>query len=205
VAAWAVAAIGVGDISVVSSRARLVASICADGKPSHDPLGAGWLPFCGFPMESRTGYEGVDVVPLGVRIEVSPAGIEFRPATPSWRQPLEGDPHALLDGVYADSVTSIHAALSYPVERKVAELTGGKDTRLIFAILLAEGLGDQFEYRTWGDADLPDVVVAQELTKMHGLRHEVGHEPARRQRAAERQRRLVAAYPNSRHASRSCG
>jgi len=185
----------VGDISVVSSRARLIARICADGETSRDPLGAGWLPFCGFPMGSRTGYEGVEVVPLGVSIEVSPAGIELRPATSSWRQPLEGDPHVLLDGVYADAVTSIHAALSYPVERKVAELTGGKDTRLILAILLAEGLANQFEYRTWGDADLPDVVVAQELTTMHGLRHEVGHEPARRQRAAERQRRLVAAYP----------
>jgi hypothetical protein len=185
----------VGDVGVVSSRARLVARICADGTPRRDPLGAGWLPFCGFPMGSRTGYEGVEVVPLGVCIEVSPAGIELRPATPSWRQPLEGDPQALLDGVYADAVTSIHAALGFPVERKVAELTGGKDTRLIFAILLAEGLEDQFEYRTWGDADLPDVVVARELTKMHGLRHDVGHEPARRQRAAKRRRRLAAAYP----------
>jgi hypothetical protein len=185
----------VDDISVVSSRARLVAGICAEGKPRRDPLGAGWLPFCGFPMGSRTGYDGVEVVPPGVRIEVDPAGIDLRPVAQSWRRPLDGDPHALIDGVYADAVTSIRAALSYPVERKVAELTGGKDTRLIFAVLLAEGLGDQFEYRTWGDPDLPDVVVAQELTRKHGLRHEIGHEPARRQQVAERQRRLVAAYP----------
>jgi hypothetical protein len=185
----------VNDVSVVSSRARLVARICAGGKPSRDPLGAGWLPYCGFPMGSRTGYAGVRVVPVGVRVEVSPAGIQLRSATPSWRQPLEGDPHAHLDGVHADAVTSIHAALSFPVDRKVAELTGGKDTRLILAIILAEGLGDQFEYRTWGDADLPDVVVAQELTRMRGLRHEIGQEPARRRRVVERRRRLAAAYP----------
>ena len=185
-----------GDTTVVSSRARLVARICAEGKPGRDVLGAGWLPFCGFPMGSRTGYEGVEVVPLGVRINVSPAGIELRSTTPSWRQPLEGDRKALLDGVHADAVTSILAALSYPVERKVAELTGGKDTRLIFAILVAEGLADQFEYRTWGDQDLPDVVVAKELAQGYGLRHEVGHEPERRRRVVDRRRRLAAAYPD---------
>ena len=185
-----------GTTTVVSSHARLVARICAQGRPQRDLLGVGWLPFCGFPMASRTGYEGVRVVSLDERIEVSLAGIDFKSTTPSWRQPLKGDRQALLGEVQADALTSIRAALSYPVERKVAELTGGKDSRLIFAILVASGLADQFEYRTWGDPDLPDVVVAQELTRKYGLRHEIGHEPARRQRVLERARRLAEAYPD---------
>ena len=152
--------------TVVSSRARLVARICADGTPQRDLLGVGWLTFVGFPLASRTGYEGVRVVPLGERVEVSPEGIDFRSTTPSWRQPLEGGRKVLLDEVQADALTSIRAALSYPVERKIAELTGGKDTRMIFALLVASGLADQFEYRTWGDPDLPDVVVAQELAQV---------------------------------------
>ena len=185
----------VGDTTVLSSRARLVARIGSDGRAARDVLGAGWLPYCGFPMGARTGYEGVDVVPLDASIAVSSAGIELRPVTPPWRQPLEGDPRELLDQVHADAVTSIHAALSYPVERRVAELTGGKDTRLILAILLGEGLAEQFEYRTWGEQDLPDVVVARNLTQMYGLRHEVGYEQSRRQRVIERQLRLEASYP----------
>ena len=147
-------------------------------------------------MRSRTGYEGVSVVPLDVRLDVAPTGITTRSTTPTWRQPLEGDRQKLLDGVYADTVTSIRAALSYPVERKVAELTGGKDTRLIFAVLLAEGLADEFEFRTFGDPELSDVVVAKELTQKYGLRHEVNHEPARQKRVVERQLRLAEAYPD---------
>ena len=143
-----------------------------------------------------TGDQGVRVVPLGERIDAGPGGISFRSTTPSWRQPLEGDRQALLDEVQADALTMIRAALSYPVERKVAELTGGKDTRIIFAIIVASGLADEFEYRTWGDPDLPDVVVAQQLTRRYGLRHEIDHEPARRQRILERQRRLAEAYPD---------
>ena len=156
-------------------------------------------------MGARTGYDGVEVVRLDERIAVTSAGMELQPVTPRGVSPSRATLQLLLDGVHADAVTSIRAALSLPVERKVAELTGGKDTRLILAILLGEGLAEQFEYRTWGDPDLPDVVVAQDLTQMYGLRHEVGHEPARRQRVVERQRRVEAAYPRLSHASGSCG
>lgn len=48
---------------------------------------------------------------------------------PSWRQPLDRDREALLDGVHAEAVTSMRAALGYPVEHKIAELTGGKSRR----------------------------------------------------------------------------
>jgi len=50
-------------------------------------------------------------------------------------------------------------------------LTGGKDSRLILGLLLADGLASDLEYETFGPDDLPDVMAARELAASFGLRH----------------------------------
>ncbi len=184
-------------VTILSSRASLAARLASRGTPRRDVLGVGWLAYAGYPIGPRTGYEGVAVVPLGVHADVTGAGVAFRQAPPPWRALLAGERHALLDEVYSDIVTSIRAALSYPVGRKVAELTGGKDSRLILAVLLAEGLADRFEYRTLGSPTIPDVVIAKRLADRFGLRHEVGLDPDAQQRAASRNVRLALEHPDS--------
>ena len=50
-------------------------------------------------------------------------------------------------------------------------LTGGKDSRLVLALLLADGCASDLEYQTIGGDDLPDVVAARQLAHTFGLRH----------------------------------
>lgn len=183
--------------TVVSTNVALAAHLVNAGTPARDVLGVGWLAYCGYVMGHRSGYAGVDVVPFGVQAAVSPSGISLQEVAPLWRAIPEGDPGTLLDEVYAGMVTSIRGALSFPVERRVAELTGGKDSRLILALLLAEGLSGQFEFRTFGGDTLPDVMIARQLAVEFGLRHETGPDGERRQRARDRQERLAAAHPGT--------
>ncbi|MCC5950785.1 MAG: hypothetical protein JJU45_01700 [Acidimicrobiia bacterium] len=78
----------------------------------------------------------------------------------------------------AELADELHAAgsLAHLVEgpsqhQVAADLTGGKDSRLLLAVALGEGIADQFAYQTVGPAGLPDVVVAGELASRFGLTH----------------------------------
>jgi hypothetical protein len=53
----------------------------------------------------------------------------------------------------------------------VVGLTGGKDSRLILAVLWSEGLTDEFDFVTAGPHDLADVQIASQLAELLGLRH----------------------------------
>ena len=71
-----------------------------------------------------------------------------------------------------------------------AGLTGGKDSRLMLALLLADGLAGEVEFETLGQTDLPDVVVARQIAESFGLRH-VG-QPRQAESSAWRQSRDAA-------------
>lgn len=83
------------------------------------------------------------------------------------------DARALLDDLRGDIASSIRAALTLSVRNRLADLTGGKDSRLVLSVMLDEGLADRFEFRTWGAPDLADVVVAKQIAEAFGLRHMV--------------------------------
>jgi hypothetical protein len=167
-------------VMVFSSRAsivaRAIATVCGS-RPRRDAFGAGWLAFSVHPMGSRTGFEGVEALPSGATVRIDPSDGAFieRPSPRHWRfrVPPECDPHDLIGELYADIATAVRTAAAMPVDRHVLSLTGGKDSRLIFAVALADGLADHFEYRTSGSADLPDVVIAQEIARTFGLSHQV--------------------------------
>ena len=80
-------------------------------------------------------------------------------------------PTETLEEVRGEVTTAIRMALAVSATKLCAGLTGGKDTRLILAILLAEGLASEVEFQTFGQPDLPDVVVAQQVAEVFGLRH----------------------------------
>ena len=160
------------DVTVISTRAAVAASILADamGTPRRDTLGAGWLAYAGNPMGARTGYEGITLVPGGTVVEIDPVGtIELhRPAVPVWRlhaDVLALDPHTALDEARAEMMTAIRMALRDPDVNGRLGLTGGKDSRLVLSLLLADGAASNVEYWTYGDDDLPDVVIARRITR----------------------------------------
>ncbi|MSO87225.1 MAG: hypothetical protein EXQ71_06850 [Acidimicrobiia bacterium] len=167
------------DVTVVSSRAALVAEGLARfrGEPPRDDISACWLAFTGFRVGDDTGYQGVHVAPPGAPLLV-------HKATPTWAQtnPMVVDPHDELRSctvgelgeiLYEDVAESLRAALSYPAERHIIRLTGGKDSRLVLAVALRAGLAREFTYETIGPPDLADVQIASELCHHFSLEHEV--------------------------------
>jgi hypothetical protein len=168
------------EIAVISSRASLAASLLAaeDGTvPRRDAIGAGWLAYSIYGMGLQTGFERISLVPEGAVVDIDPAGgiRLLSPPRPPWYPPPEGttSPEAMLEEARGEMTTAIRMALAAPEGTKCVGLTGGRDTRLILALLLADGLAGEFEFQTVGQADLPDVIVAKHLAESFGLRHVV--------------------------------
>jgi hypothetical protein len=169
-------------VTVFSSRASLAAAVAAGARPPRrDPIGACWLAYGDYLVGAQTTFAGVEVVPEGATVVIEAGrGARLEAAGPRpWRfrtgdPVLAVDPHDLIDEVQGDIAASIRAALSLPVAHHLCGLTGGKDSRLVLAVALAEGLAGDLEFRTWGASDLPDVVIARRLAEMFGLDHRVG-------------------------------
>jgi hypothetical protein len=166
------------DLVAVSSRAALTALALApeNTRPVRDAVSVGWLAYSGYTVGSGTGFEGVRVLPAGTHIELRP-GEEPRTRTrapwappAAWRD-LQRD--ELVGEARADILDSLRSIMSMRAPRRLVGLTGGKDSRLILALLLAEGAADQFRYYTIGPPDLEDVRVATELAERFELRHSV--------------------------------
>jgi hypothetical protein len=166
-------------VVVLSTRAAVAAELLAAATgttPRRDVVGTGWLAYMGTAMGLRTGFEHVTLVPDGAVVEIDPAGtIDLHRSTlATWRHhadELAADPPTALEEARAEMVTAIRTALREPGTQGSLGLTGGKDSRLLLALLLAEGLASDIEYQTLGADDLPDVVVARQLASAFGLRH----------------------------------
>lgn len=168
--------------SVVTNRAALAASlVTSPGRaPARDREAMGILAFTGSLHGERTGFEEVRLIPQASIVHLAGGRT---PRTDTWsRRPW------WVDGAEVDVDTAVERSLvrlrsavrllaPLGEHRTVCELTGGKDSRLVLALLLAEGLAHDVEFRTWGSPDLPDVVVATQLAEHYGLDHRVGRGP----------------------------
>ena len=79
----------------------------------------------------------------------------------------------LIEQTRADLADSLRAYLTFPAAQHVLGLTGGKDSRLILAVMLGEGIADAYEFVTIGSPSLGDVAIASRLADLFGLRHHV--------------------------------
>ena len=172
------------DYVVVSSRAALAARLTAkpgSSEPTRNPVGAGWLAYGVHAMGRDTGFAGVSVLPEGAVVDIdAEAGVALRvPPVPPWRTgvDLRRSPDEYLDDVRDEMTAIIDDALASPGEVR-AGLTGGKDSRLILALLLGSGRARDVEFVTLGAADLPDVAIASDLAASFGLRHVVNPDVA---------------------------
>ena len=161
---------------IVADRA-IWAAWTASRLDAHDPLHVAALLNPGFPLGSATPFSGVSALTRSTTLHLlngdltrlpNPVGAAgprcacsrlTGPAADAWR-----GARAVADGLVA-AVAHL-ADAGQPVE---LSLTGGKDSRLIAAALVAAGV--PVVARTHGFADHPDVVVAAEIARRLGIEH----------------------------------
>ncbi len=156
---------------IVSDRATW-AAWTAGRIGDHDPLHLCAMLNPGFPLGTVTPFTGVSALPPSTVLYVL-SGIATTTASPgrldaNGADALPGDVAAAL----VAAVAPLRDAGASPVE---LSLTGGKDSRLVAAALVAAGVA--VRARTYGFPGHPDVVLAAEIAGRLGIEHTVT-EPA---------------------------
>lgn len=149
----------------LGNRALLLHLFCEPAGPRPDLVGLAGVALTGYCTTDRTAFAGVEAVPVGTTVTLTPGR---PPVTRTW---TDGRFHATAtaDLVQAllDSVGSLRAT-STPVR---LGLTGGRDSRLVAAVLVRAGV--PVDCHTAGFDDDPDVVVARQVAALVGVDHRV--------------------------------
>jgi Asparagine synthase len=160
---------------IVADRA-IWAAWTASRLDAHDPLHVAALLNPGFPLGSATPFSGVSALTRSTTLHLLNGHLTRLPTpvgTAGALAPVPGDERGGggLSGARAVAAGLVAAVAhladaGQPVE---LSLTGGKDSRLIAAALVAAGV--PVVARTHGFADHPDVVVAAEIARRLGIEH----------------------------------
>lgn len=152
---------------VLSDRASWAAAV-AERITEADPAAVSAIVNMGFPLGDATPFRGVRALAARTRVRASAGEIT---------ETVEPSPETGAAGVRdaASEVASALVAAVAPVRGRPdpvdLSLTGGKDSRLIAAVLHAAGV--PFRARTYGFPGHPDVVVAGLAARRLGVEHEV--------------------------------
>ncbi|HSZ42961.1 MAG TPA: asparagine synthase-related protein [Trebonia sp.] len=171
---------------VLSDRAMWAAAV-ADRMGEHDPDHACALLNTGFPLGTSTPFKGVSALPPAASAHLLSGQLTV----------VRGDLNSSglsREATAADVASALVAAVAplaeagEPVE---LSLTGGKDSRLIVAALVAAGV--PVHAKTHGFPAHPDVTVAAEVARRLGIEHRVltPTEPSQRTDVAARLRAAV--------------
>jgi hypothetical protein len=168
------------DLVVVSSEPGLAARAIArpGAPPILDALGVAGMAHTHDRIGQVTGFAGVSGLPPGAWVELR-AGHSPRvhqrphPWLPTDAM-LGASHHDLVEQAALDIEDEILAARTYPAERHLADLTGGKDSRLVLAAVVSAGAVHDFEFWTDGPPELPDVQIARELAEELSLPFDSG-------------------------------
>jgi hypothetical protein len=168
---------------IVADRATW-AAWTASRLDAHDPLHVTALLNPGFPLASATPFTGVSALTGSTTLHLlngaltrlrAPAGAKALGPV-SGGGPGGGDHPRGDDGgnpggarAVAEGLVAAVAHLADAGQPVELSLTGGKDSRLIAAALVAAGV--PVVARTHGFADHPDVVVAAEIARRLGIEH----------------------------------
>jgi hypothetical protein len=149
---------------IVSDRATWAAAV-AGRLSDHDPMLACGLLNLGFPVGAVTPFKGVSALPPSTTLHA----LHGVSATAADRGGARADAARAQDVATAlvEAVAPLRGA-GQPVE---LSLTGGKDSRLVAAALVAAGV--PVRARTHGFAAHPDVVIAAEIARRLGIEHAV--------------------------------
>ena len=162
-------------ITLIANRPQLVAveiERLTGKSAARDQRFAAWLAFSGRPIGDRTGYEDVRCVPFGAGVRIDPdhgASLSFTVAP--WLLPTMDIDDSWIDRIECELIANLRAAIRALGHTPRLQLTGGRDSRLVLALVVRAGLIQDVEIVTNGTADTPDVIVAQDLATSLGLRH----------------------------------
>jgi asparagine synthase (glutamine-hydrolysing) len=141
------------------------------GLNEPDPLGLSSFLSLGWPASDRTLNAGIDALPGGSRITITRNGLDiderFGPATLLATRSRSDIPDSK---ALAELFIAATGGLS-AFEDVQCALTGGRDSRLLLALLRATGV--EATYYTAGVPGEPDVDIAVAIARRLGLSHEV--------------------------------
>ena len=165
--------------TAVSSVASLAAQAISPTRhrPPLDALGVCGLAYSTYRIGDRTGFDGVRTIPAGSSISVDPtAGATLVEGPLPWlANPVAATDRAgALDLILGEVTESVTSTLTVPADSYIADLTGGKDSRLVLAAALHGGVAEHFTFHTDGPPELADVRVAASLADQLRVRHEAG-------------------------------
>jgi hypothetical protein len=122
-----------------------------------------------------TGFEGIRMLPVGAEIVFradGSAGIVRRPLADLLYSGANFE--ELLQRADDEIRSNVRAIANGGFEDLSCDLTGGMDSPLVVAAVLAERLGDAFSIVTRGDQRTPDAQVAAMIRERFGLRRSGG-------------------------------
>jgi hypothetical protein len=177
--------LGVAQVYVWESNGRSIASNSAGlvqrvvGATEPDPLGVSMFLAMDWVGSDRTLRRGVRVVPAGQRWSWMAGDRAWRRRT-YWsiasdapRPGGRADAEAVRAAV--EGLAGVARAAAEVNGRVNAPLTGGKDSRMLAAVLMRSGIPAR--YWTKGDAYSDDVTIASEIARIHRLPHRVANRP----------------------------
>jgi hypothetical protein len=153
------------DLVVVGNRALLVHLVVQPDGPVADLVGLAGVLNSGYCVTDRTAFEGVRCLAPGSRVTCDREG---RVEVGTYGDDLAGATAVDVTQALVSSVAPLRA-LGQPVR---LGLTGGRDSRLLAALLVRAGV--PVVTHTSGLSDDPDVVVAGEVASRLGVTHQVG-------------------------------
>jgi hypothetical protein len=161
----------VGERTVLGNDPQLVAVIAGHLGASlgRSESSAAINSVLGHLSAGRTGFDGVEALPLGHGVDfVGGAARVARRVRDPWTVPEGHLDEDLVDAVDAD-LTSFMARIMQSASPIRSELTGGKDSRLVLALVDGLGLAHRADFVSYGPDDHPDVVIAERLCQRLGL------------------------------------
>ena len=164
-------------VTLIANRPQLVAveiERLTGKSAARDQRFATWLAFIGRPIGDRTGYEDVRCVPFGAGVRIDPDhGARFSFTDAPWLLPAMDIDDSWIDRIECELIANLRAAIRTMGHTPRLQLTGGRDSRLVLALVVRAGLLQDVEIVTNGKADTPDVIVAKDLTTRLGIQHTI--------------------------------
>ena len=166
------------DWVAISNRSGLAAA-AATGfaeEPERDPLAMGWLAFWDSSIGDDSGYWDATRLPFNNQITIdADAGVRIAPRpSPFWHRrgpsPTSATYDELIDELEADLRATIRVIGKLPEANIELRLSGGKDSRLLTALLYDEGLHDRVQFMTHGLPGHADARSAELVAQRLGLR-----------------------------------
>ncbi|MBG0830444.1 hypothetical protein HS041_22035 [Planomonospora sp. ID67723] len=178
------------ELYVVGSRALLVHLACRGDRVEWDVLALQTMIRQGFFVSDETPYAGVSALPPSATITIRGGRrtITETPLPAAAPPPSSRRGRKALIGEVADALLATVAPLREAGEPVNLALTGGRDTRVLAALLHAAKV--PFRATTNGLDDHPDVVLARRIAGALGVEHTV-IPPAR----AEKRDAVVVEHP----------